>query len=214
MERENQKNPLQLWQIATANLKHNFLPLFLLSGIVIALTPLLFGTAALEETAAAAPLELMVSTIGIILLVPVFLPEQNSEIADVIASKYRNPVYVWLVRTACSVLGIVAWVLIFSACLFVRGCEITFVLVFGTIADAMFLGSMGLFVAAIVNNLPTALMVPLLYYILNLTLKEKLGKFNLFAMMDGDNEPNLWLFFAGVVLIVSAVVIRRERGIR
>lgn len=172
------------------------------------LTPLLFGTANLDHIAAAAPLEMMVSTIGIILLVPVFSPEQNSEIADVTASKYIAPIYVYLIRIFCSALGIILLILIFSVYLISSGCDITAALVFGAIADAMFLGSVGLFAAAVTNNLPASFMASLLYYVLNLTIQDKLGYFNLFAMMRGSHAPNLWLFMASTGFITAAVGIK------
>lgn len=168
------------------------------------LTPLLFGTANLDHVAAAAPLEMMVSTIGMVLLVPVFSPEQNSEIADVMASKYVNLIYIYLIRILSSILAIVSLILIFSVYLAASGCEITAALIFGTIADAMFLGSLGLFTAAVANSLPTSFMAPLLYYILNLTAKDKLGYLNLFSMMDGNHTPDLWLFGASIGLIIAA----------
>ena len=214
MVQENPKTLLQVLKIAKSNLKHNLLPLLLLSGMVTILTPILFGTTALDKIAAAVPLEMMVSTIGIILLVPVFWPEQNNEIAGVILSKYVSPVYVYLIRIACSVLGIVFLVLMFSAYLSTRGCEITATLIFGTIADAMFLGSLGLVTSAVGSSLSASFMVSLLYYIINITAKDKLGSFNLFAMMSGNNKPNLWLFCASIGLIVVAVVVKSRHDMQ
>ena len=77
---ENANASLQVWPIAKSNLRHNFAPHFLLALVLLLLTPVLFGVANLDRTASAVPLEVFVSLTGIILLTPVFQPEQNPEI--------------------------------------------------------------------------------------------------------------------------------------
>lgn len=204
------KSKLQISEIAKVNLRYNFLPLLLLSIIVLILTPVLFGTTNLDSKSSAVPLEMLISIIGIITLVPIFQPEQDSEINDIISSKYVDSVYVHLIRVAYSVIGIIVSVMIFSLFMLLRGCDITPPLVFGTVADAMFLGSLGLFTSAVTNNLPVSFMAPLLYYVMNLTMQNKLHNFNLFAMMAGNFEPNVYLFTASVIFIVFAVLVKRE----
>lgn len=203
------KHILQVWQIAKSNLRHNFLPLLLLSAIIMMLTPVLFGTTNLDSKAAAVPLEMLISIIGIILLVPIFQPEQDDEIKDIIASKYIDSTYVYIIRVAYSVVGIILLVLIFSLFMLLCGCEITAELVCGTIADAMFLGAIGLLTSAVTNNLPVSFMVSLLYYVINITMKSKLGNFNLFAMMNGNYKPNSYLFVVSIIFITISILIKR-----
>lgn len=203
------KHTLQVWQIAKVNLRHNFLPLLLLSVIIIMLTPVLFGITNLDSKTAAVPLEMLISIIGIILLVPIFQPEQDDEIKDIIESKYIDSTYIYLIRVAYSVVGIIVLVLIFSLFMLLCGCEITVSLIFGTIADAMFLGSIGLLTSAITGNLPVSFMASLLYYVINISMKSKLGNFNLFAMMNGNYKPNSYLFFASIIFITISVLIKR-----
>ena len=90
-----------------------------------------------------------ISIIGIILLVPIFQPEQDDEVKDIVASKYIDSTYVYLIRAAYSVIGIILLVLAFSLFMFACGCEITVKLIVGTIADAIFLGSIGLLTSAV-----------------------------------------------------------------
>lgn len=203
------KHTLQVWQIAKVNLRHNFLPLLLLSVIIMMLTPALFGITHLDSKATAVPLEMFISIIGIILLVPIFQPEHGGEIKDIIASKYIDSTYIHLIRVVYSVVGIIVLVLIFSLFMLLRGCEITMALICGTIADAMFLGSMGLLALAITGNLPVSFMVSLLYYVINIAMKSKLGNFNLFAMMDGNYKPNSYLFVASIIFITISVSVKR-----
>lgn len=203
------KTTLQVWQIAKVNLRHNFLPLLLLAVVIMILTPILFGTTGLDSKAAAVPLEMLISIIGIILLVPIFQPEQDEEIRDLVASKYVDSTYVHLIRVIYSIIGIVLLVMVFSIFMIMSGCEITIELIGGTIADAMFLGAIGLFTSAVTSNAPVSFMIPLLYYVLNLTMKSRFGNFNLFSMMSSDYHPNIWLFVSSIAFIVIAVLIKR-----
>ena len=206
---EKSKYTLQVWQIAKVNLRHNFTPLLLLSFVLMLLTPVLFVTTNLDSKAAAVPLEMFISIIGIILLVPIFQPEQDDEIKDIVASKYVDSTYVHLIRVTYSIIGLILLVLVFSLFMFVNNCEITMELIGGTIADAMFLGSIGLLISAITNNMSVSFMIPFLYYVLNITMKSKLGNFNLFSMMSGNYQPNIWLFISSIVFIVVAILIKR-----
>ncbi len=209
MVSEKQKNSLQILQIAKINLRHNFVPLLLWSAVVMVLTPVLFGTTNLDSLAAAVPLEMFISTMGIILLVPIFQPEHNSEIEDIVTSQYVDCIYVYMIRVAYSVIGLALLILLFSGYMLVCGCQISFTLIFGTLADAMFLGSIGLLVAAVTNNVPVSLMIPILYYGFNLVARSKLGIFNLFSMMNGDYSPNNWLFIVSIALMAAAVFLKR-----
>lgn len=209
MASEKSQNSLQIWQIAKINLRHNFVPLLLLAVVVMVLTPILFGTTNLDRLAAAVPLEMFISTMGIILLVPIFQPEQNREIEDILTSQYVDYIYVYVIRVAYSVIGLALLILLFSCYMLICGCDVSISLIFGTLADATFLGSIGLLVAAITNNLPVSLMASILYYGLNLFAKSKVGAFNLFSMVSGDYSPNVWLFTVSIVLIAAAIILKR-----
>lgn len=89
------------------------------------------------------------------------------------------------------------------------GCEITAELVYGTIADSMFLGAIGFLASALTNNLPVSVMVSLLYYVINITMKSKFGNFNLFAMMNGNYKPNSYLFVVSIIFITISILIKR-----
>ncbi len=198
-----------VWQIAKVNLRHNFLPLCCLSFVIILLIPIIFGVTNLDRQAVAVPLEMLLSIIGIVIFVPIFQPEQNPDIEDVIASKSIDLTYVHLIRVAYSVLSVVLLAILFSVFLLFNGCEITPGIVFGTIADALFLGGIGLLTAAITNNLTVSFMPPIIYYLANVMLQKKLGVFNLFGMARDIYEPNIWLFVTGALLIVLSILTRR-----
>ncbi len=203
------KGFLPVLQIAKVNLRHNFLPLCCLSFVVILLIPIIFGVTNLDSKAVAVPLEMLFSTIGIVLFVPLFQPEQNPDIEDIVASKYIDLTYVHIIRVVYSVLALLVFSILFSSFLFFNGCEITLNIIFGTIADALFIGGIGLLTAAITNNLTVSFMPPVIYYLINVMLQNKMGVFNLFGMMRDDYTPNVWLFAIGVILMVISILIKK-----
>lgn len=172
------------------------------------LTPILFGVSNLDAEAAAVPLELFLALIGIVLLTPVFQPEQNAEVDDLVSSKYVNTIIVYLIRTVYSILLLILIISGFLMFMEICNCEINGLLWFGTIADAIVLGALGMFAAAIVNHTAVAYMLPLIYYILNYGMGSKLGNFYLFSMRTGDFEPKPWLLLMGILLITASILIK------
>jgi len=189
------------------NLRHNFLPHFLLSILLLILTPVLFGTASLDIMASAVPLEIFISLTGIVLLTPIFQPEQDSNIDEITASKYISHIYVYIIRIVYSLAAIVALISIFSLYLRLSGSDVTMLLWLGAIATALFLGSIGLFTASIFGNISVSYMVPVIYYALNFG-GSQLGNFYLFSMMGGAYEPKIWLFAGSLLLIIFSIFVK------
>ena len=82
---------LKYSQAAKANLKFEILPHFLLSVVLCALCPIIFGLNDLSAAEAAAPLEMVVSLSGVLLLTPLFLPEQDKTLAGILYAKKTPP---------------------------------------------------------------------------------------------------------------------------
>ena len=174
-------------------------------------TPLFIGTANLDRNSAAMPLEMFVSLIGVVLLTPVFQPEQNEEIDDLVSSKYCSTAKVHLIRTVYSA-GIVALLIcVFTVSMKLQSCDVAPVLSLGTIADALFLGSMGMLTSALTGNTVIGYMPPLLYYALNIGMGPKLGSLYLFSMVTGSYTAKLWLFLAGLLMMAAALFYQRLR---
>lgn len=77
-------------QIGKINLKHNILPHLLVTAALLCLSPLVLGVSNLEAPDTAKVLEMYVALTGIILLTPVFLPEQNKDLRDLVYAKYMR----------------------------------------------------------------------------------------------------------------------------
>ncbi|MCI8318022.1 MAG: hypothetical protein HFG96_05780 [Lachnospiraceae bacterium] len=202
---------LQLLQIAKINLQHNFIMHILVGALVLFLTPVLFGITDLDRFASAVPLERFVALLGPILLTPIFGPEQSSEIDDVVSAKYIGRSVVCAVRIFC-LTGIMAvMILVFAIYMRESGCEIPPVLVTGTIADAVFLGSLGMLAGAISGNVAVAYMLPVMYYTLCMGMGNKLGSFYLFAMEEGNYAGKPRMLIIGILLAAVSVWIREMK---
>ena len=71
-------------EIAKENVRHNLIVHAGIAGILLCLSPLVLGVKNLPPSDTAKVLEMYVALIGIILIPPVFLPEQNPDLRDLI----------------------------------------------------------------------------------------------------------------------------------
>lgn len=205
---------METLEIAKTNLRHNSLLSIVAAVLLCLITPLLIGTANLDRNSAAMPLEMFVSLIGIVLLTPVFQPEQNEEIHDLVSSKHCSTEKVYLIRTLYTVGVVVLLIYLFVVYMQTQGSDVTMVLVFGAAANAIFLGSMGMLVSALTGNTVIGYMPPFLYYALNIGMGPKLGNFYLFSMTVGNFRVKIWLLAAGVLMIMVSLlyqIFRRRR---
>ncbi len=196
---------METLEIAKKNLRHNSLLSIAAAVMLCLITPLLIGTANLDLNSAAMPLEMFVSLIGIVLLTPVFQPEQNEEIYDLVSSKYCNIGKVYMIRTLYSVVVVILLICLFTVYMQAQGSDVTIILVFGTVANAIFLGSMGMLTSALTGNTVIGYMPPFLYYALNIGMGPKLGSFYLFSMTVGNFRAKIWLLAAGVLMITVSL---------
>jgi putative effector of murein hydrolase len=70
----------------------------LLAVLILVLVPVSFGISNHDYIASSFILERFVSLTGIILLTPIFLPEQDKNIAELAESKYTSPTGIYLMR--------------------------------------------------------------------------------------------------------------------
>lgn len=197
--------------IIVVNLKHNF-PAPCASAIgIFLLTLLLFDVTALQAGEAAKPIEFLLCWVGVMFLAPVFLPEQNTEIRDVICSRKIDYIKVCILRTLYSAAATAFFVSLFIGIMKVRECDVDAGVLFGGIATALFLGAVGFAAAGISGNTTIGYMAAFAYYLASYGMKGKLGKFYLFSMTAGNVEDKKWLFAAAVLLICVTFVIMKLR---
>lgn len=145
--------------IAIFHMKHHAALSIFVSVIILIITPILFGTAQLDLTESAVVLEMFVSLIGIVLFTPVFQPEQDDAIRDLVSSKYISTSLVYFIRTVCAAILIILLTGLFVGYLQIQQCDVTVWLYLGTVANAVFLGALGMMTAALTNNTVIAYMI-------------------------------------------------------
>lgn len=206
----------KFWQIGKVYLKHHFAGYILAALLLCGAAPLIMGMEALDARQSAQVMEMYLSVVGIILLVPLFWPDQNRDIRDLLASKETPMIQLHLVKLAESVM--VLAVLILGFLLWMRYGECTFDFLksfLGTFANCLFLGGMGVFIYGIFDNLPVGFMVPMVYYICNYGAGKKyLGPFYLFSMITGSFREKIWLGAAGILLLAAGIFWRNKKNKR
>lgn len=188
------------------NLKRNFLPHFCLAVSVALLTPIVFGISSLDSVRSAQPVEMLLSLTGTVLLTPVFLPEQNENIRDVIRSKKTDYLHVCIMRVIYSVVALAVITGGFVSVMRLCESDVTYRHFIGGLASALFLGALGFAAAGISRNIPVGYMVSLIYYITNFTLKDKLGKLFLFSMYAGSFEEKYYILASSAIIIILTLV--------
>lgn len=201
------------FMVAKENQKHNLLMPFLLCILLLMVSPLFLGIENLTEIETAKVLEYYVVFISVILLPAVFLPEQDKDIRDLLSSKYMPIAKLYSIRIIqvliylMLLLGIYMYLLKAGNCTFAFGR-----LYMGELATMVFLGGMGIFFHALTDQVVVGYMIPLLYYMLNITISpNKIKAFYLFSMSIEKYEWKWTLGIAGVVFLAVGIVIRSKR---
>lgn len=193
--------------ILSVNLKHNFMPHFFLALVIAFLAQALLGIASLDAIEAAKPLERLLSLTGTVLLTPVFLPEQNENIRDLVRSKRTDYLAVCFIRLLYSVFFLAVIIGAFTLVMRYSESAVTARHFFGGFSSALFLGSLGFFFAGISQNTIVGYMVSLIYYITNMGLKDELRSFYLFSMSAGSFTEKYWLFGGSIVLFAAVFIL-------
>ena len=200
------------YEIGKVNLKHNLKYHLLVAAGVLGCSPLLLGIRNLDMSQTAQVLEMYTAIIGIILLVPVFFPEQEKNIRDLQASKYMSVWKVQIVRLLESLLFLAVYIGCYLLVLKRGGCDFPAASYFwGTMAEAGFLGGIGILAYVLSDTVAIGYMVPVMYFAANFGGSKYLGKYYLFGMMYGSYEEKIWLGVTGLICMVVAVVWRQRR---
>lgn len=194
-------------KILAANLRHQFPAHLALAAGIVLVTPLLFSLSALNAREAAQPLEQLVSMTGMVLLTPVFLPEQNEAIRDVIRSKRVSYLAVCVLRVAYSALALGGLVALLVLGMKLGECDVGVAHIVDGFAVAFFLGAIGVALAKLGGSPIAGYMASLIYYLCNIGMKDKLGKFYLFAMSGGEQSNARFLLLGGTVLIAGTFLL-------
>lgn len=201
------------WEIAKENAKHNLAVHTGISILLLCLSPLVLGVKNLTAQDTAKVLEMYVALIGIILLPPIFLPEQNPDIRDLIRSKYTKITVIYSIRAAEAILVLGILLGAYLGMLSGNGCQMDPLLYFaGTLSEMMFMGGIGILCCSLFDSLIAGYMVPVFYYITAMGSGQKyLQVFYPFAMSAGNYSGKWWLFGGGILMITAGIWLRGRK---
>lgn len=202
------------WQIEKTNLKYQ-VPLHLLVCVVLlGISPLLMGVENLSAMDTAKVLERYVALIGIVMLTPTFLPEQDQAVRELVYAKYMKASHVYLVRLMGNVLILAAFLGIYIFMLRSNQCEFPAAkFYFGVFAEMLFFGGLGLCFYGLSDNLVIGYMAPIVYYITAIGGGNKyLKMFYPFSMSMGRYAEKIYLFAAAVFLLAAGIFCRCRRA--
>ncbi|WP_461612527.1 hypothetical protein [Clostridium sp. Marseille-QA1073] len=202
---EKWENGLTLIKI---NLKLSILANLVFSVAFLFVLPFIQGISNLDTVSSAICLENYVAVIGIILLVPIFAPEEAREIDEIVVSKPMAQFIPYLVRIILNLVIIFVLVSSFTLILKHKGCDFPLIkYMLGTFLSAVFLGSVGLCSSSISGSTILGYMASISYLILNMATKNKyVGNFYILSMKNGSFDEKYWLFGGSIILILIAVV--------
>ncbi len=162
---------------------------------------MIFGIKYLDAVQSSFVLERFVSITGIILLVPIFYPEQDKNIDEVVNSKFTSQTVVIFLRLIMSLLFLGLITACFTLVMHYNGCVFDVPRFWaGTFITAFFLGVLGFTVYGISNNLIGGYLASLAYYLLNFMSGRKLGSFYLFSLSRGEFFGETLDFGAGGIV--------------
>ena len=183
------------------NLKVNSIWHIAAAVLVTVLTPVIFSLSSLTKVMVAQPLEMYLSLTGILMLTPVFLPEENPCILDVVRVRKVSYLGTCLLRI-CYLTVVLVLLYAAVALLLLHGeCAVDMPTIFGGIVTAFFLGSIGIAGAGMSGNTVIGYMFSMVYYFVNFFEKERLGVFYLFSMSTQTDISKLWLLAGSAVLL-------------
>jgi len=169
------------------------------------------GTKNLDQNQVAKIVESYLSLCGVILLIPVFMPEINKDIRDLVASKKESMIMLYFIRIIWAVLFIMVIGCCFLLYLKWGNCIFDLGELFYTMmANALFLGGMGMFIFALSDQVVFAYMIPLMYYVGNFGGRKFWENFWLFSMQSGSGiREKHYLFVGGIIFLTGAVFVRK-----
>ena len=157
------------------------------------------------------PMETFVALCGMLLLTPIYYPEQKGIINETVEAKYVNHLWIIFLRFLTAWVLTALAILLFAGIMLYCGSTITGRLILGTFASAIFLGALGMLTSCISENIAVGYMIPVIYYAFNFAMGPKLGNFYLFSLMGDSFAEKPWLVGGSIVLAAAAFGVQYVR---
>lgn len=191
------------------NLRRNSLAHISAAIVLTLLVPVLFSISALPEPLAAQPLEMYLPLTGMVLLVPVILPEQDKAVRETVRSRRTGQLSIYIMRILYSAAVIV---LLYTAVVLLmryKESDIPLYMIAGGAAGSLFTGALGFAAACTADNVIAGYMVSMFYYLLNYTAGSRLGRFYLFSVTTGADISKWWLAAGALILTAAGLAVMK-----
>lgn len=168
----------------------------------------------LDAAGAAKVMEMYGILSGILLLVPLFMPEADTDIWLLEKSKAMSMYVLYLGRLLAAVLVLAAVIGIFILRLSLGGCVFEAAdLGLLSFCEAFFLGGIGFFTGAVTNQVVIGYMMSFMYFVGNIGGAKYFGKLGLFPVMrmQEDGMTGIWFLAAGILLTAGGILIRERK---
>lgn len=199
-----------LKEIVVKNLKIAYIFPSLACVSILIIAAMIFPTAGLTEVVASKPLEMILPFVGVIAMGAIFLPEQDTQVMEAIASRKIGIKTIQFIRLLISIVLIVLYVLAFGIYMMKNECIVTTYMMWGGIASSFFMGSIAFFFSRLTGNVINGIVASFVYYFCNIGMKKQLGVFFLFRMSSGDFSGKYWLAIVGLLLIFFSFIVRKR----
>lgn len=192
-------------------IRYHYLPHLCGAALLVLCAGAVMSFRNLDTAGAAKVMEQYGVLAGILLLTPLFWPESDMEIWQLEASRYLPMWKLYLGRLLPAVCALAAAVSILILRLLAGGSVFPVGLLWrGAFCEALFLGGIGCFAAAVTNQVVLGYMVSVLYYAANMGMAKRLWKFGLFPICRGDEGTWPWLLGAAVLLVAGGIWLREK----
>lgn len=204
-----------LAKVSTTFWRFHFYPAVIAALLLTLLFPTFFGVANASFVQSAAIYERFSPLIGLILFLPLYLPDISEETTLLIKTKRFAYVTILVLRFIQIILVLL---LLTCGCLAIfeySNATIEFDrFLFSGLANALFMGGLYALGFAFSNQPIAGLILPLGYYVASLFMGDKYLKiFYLFTLSERDTASKLVLFFCGTLFIViSFIIVRKKRA--
>jgi len=193
--------------------RFHFYPAVIAALLLTLLFPFLFGVENASMVQSAEIYERFFPLIGLILFLPLYLPDGSEETTSLIKTKRLAYVNILFLRFIQIMLALF---LLTCGCLLIfkqSNAAIAFGrFLFGGLANTLFMGGLFAYGFALTVQPVAGLILPLGYYVASLFTGDKYLKiFYLFTLNEQDTTSKLVLFISGVVLVLVSFMLAKRR---
>lgn len=192
-------------------IKKQYIVFLLITAVFLLFSTQVMSFDNLQPNESAKVMELYINLVGMFLLTPLFVPEQDKEIWNLKSTKAMSMVICYLLRVLLGFILVTIIISGFAVMLYENNENFNLLhLIIGCVCEALFLGCIGYFFSAITNQVVVGYMFSAIYFFANVGADKVFGKFSLTHILKGKNNFEIWMLMGCVVLVTAGIFIREK----